>query len=153
MIKDRIENISLYENLSVNLRNAIRCAKRDNFLEELKVNKRLEGDGFYVMLQEYETNSEENARWETHKKHIDIQYVLEGEEKTGYSNSVELGQPLEENEEKDFYFYEEPNTADWFIVHGGEFVIFFPTDGHKPSLNVNYTAGKVIKAVFKVETE
>lgn len=152
MIKDRIENIELYKNLSENLRNAIRCVRQDNFLDELRAKKRLEGDGFYVMLQEYETNSDENGRWETHKKHIDIQYVLSGEERTGYAYIADLGQILESSQERDFYFYEEPAAADWITVHGGEFVIFFPTDGHKPSLHVNDTVSRVTKVVFKVET-
>ncbi len=152
MIKDKIENIKLYENLSINIANAIRCLSQDNFMKELKNKKRLEGDGFYVMLQEYETNSDEKGRWETHKKYIDIQYVLAGGERTGYINREELGQITEGSPERDFYFYGEPAEADWVIVHDGEFVIFFPTDGHKPGLHVNCVPGRVTKVVFKVET-
>lgn len=151
MIKDRIENIKLYEKLSVNLGNAIQCIGQENFLDELSIKGRMEGDGFYVMLQEYETKPDEEGRWETHKKYIDIQYVLSGQEKTGYTNIGNLGEILESNQENDFYFYGEEACADWVTVHGGDFVIFFPTDGHKPSLNVNNMVSKVKKVVFKVE--
>lgn len=151
MIKDRIENIKLYEKLSVNLGNAVRCAVQADFLAELSVKGRIEGEGFYAMLQEYETKSDEEGRWETHKRYIDIQYVLSGEEKTGYTNIENLGEIQESNQERDFYFYGDADSADWVIVRGGDFVIFFPTDGHKPSLNVNNTVRKVKKAVFKVE--
>ncbi len=152
MIKDKIENIGLYENLSTNIGNAVRCVGQDQFLKELRDKKRIEGDGFYVMLQEYETRSDEDGRWETHGEHIDIQYILSGEERTGYANIGDLGEVVESNQENDFFFYKEAAVSDWVTVHNGEFVIFFPTDGHKPSLHVNDTAGRVTKVVFKVKT-
>lgn len=152
MIKDKIENIALYENLSTNIGNAVKCVAQDHFLNELRAKKRIEGDGFYVMLQEYETRSDEEGRWETHREHIDIQYILSGEERTGYANIADLGEMVESSQEKDFYFYKEAAVSDWVIVHGGEFVVFFPTDGHKPSLHVNGAVGRVTKVVFKVET-
>lgn len=152
MIKDKIENIELYKNLSTNIGNAVRCVRQEHFLDELRVKKRIEGKGFCVLLQEYETHSDENGRWETHKEHIDIQYILAGEERTGYVNIAELGPIIESSQEKDFYFYVGPATADWVTVHSGEFVIFFPTDGHMPSLHVNDTPEDVVKVVFKVET-
>lgn len=151
MIKDRIENIGLYKDLSANMGNAVSCLQEKDFLERLAKQERIEGNGYYVMLQEYMTKPEENGRWETHKKYIDIQYVLSGEERTGYTNLENLGELQEANPERDFYFYEDTDIADWLTVHSGEFVIFFPTDGHKPSLNVGNAAKAVRKVVFKVE--
>lgn len=151
MIKDRIENIGLYEGLSKNLGNAIRFAQSKEFMDKLSTEGRIEGEGFYVMLQEYETKPDEQGRWETHKKHIDIQYVVYGEERTGYSNIDNLRAVIESNSEKDFYFYEDTDVVDWLTVHSGEFVIFFSSDGHKPSLYVDNKICSVKKVVFKVE--
>lgn len=151
MIKDRIENIGLYEGLSQNLGNAIRFAQSEGFMEQLSATGRIDGEGFYVMLQEYATRSDAEGKWETHKKYIDIQYVVCGEERTGYSNIANLGSVQEGDSERDFYFYNDTDIVDWLLVHSGEFVIFFPTDGHKPSLHVNNKIGNVKKVVFKVE--
>ena len=41
------------------------------------------GDDVYAMVQSYDTQPQENRRFETHEKYFDIQYVAEGIEKFG----------------------------------------------------------------------
>lgn len=151
MIKDKIGNIGLYEKLNANMSSAIRCLREEHFMDDLVRQGRIDGNGFYAMLQEYITRPEDSGRWEAHKKYIDIQYVLSGEERTGYANIESLGKLQEANREKDFYFYESAESIDWLTVRAGEFVIFFPADGHMPSLNVSGEGKTVKKVVFKVE--
>lgn len=151
MIKDKIENIKLYENISVNLTNAILTMQEETFLQDLRQNGRIDGDGFFVTLQRYETKPVDKGRWETHRRYIDIQYVLSGEEMVGYTNIGNLNEIYESDSEKDFYFYKYSKNEDWLTVRNGEFLIFFETDGHKPSLHVNNKSSNIEKVVFKVE--
>ena len=151
MIKDQFHNITLYENLSVNLKKAIQCITQEAFLKQLEAAGRIDRDGYYVMLQEYNTKPENEGRWETHKKYIDIQYIVSGAETTKYTNSSNLDEMIESDEERDFYFYRNAVCEDSMTVRNGEFVIFFPEDGHKPSLHVDGELAEVKKMVVKVK--
>lgn len=150
MVKDKFHNIYLYENLSTNLKRAIQRIAQESFLKELETEGRIDGDGYYVMLQEYNTKPESEGRWETHKRYIDIQYIVSGAEVTKYTNSSNLGEIIESDEERDFYFYRNAVCEDSMTVRNGEFVIFFPEDGHKPSLHVDGGLMEVRKMVVKV---
>lgn len=150
MVKDKFHNIALYENLSTNLKRAIQCIAQESFLKELEAEGRIDGDGYYVMLQEYNTKPENEGRWETHKRYIDIQYIVSGAEVAKYTNSSNLDEMIESDEERDFYFYRNAVCEDSMTVRNGEFVIFFPEDGHKPSLHVDGGLMEVRKMVVKV---
>ena len=151
MIKDKFHNIVLYEKLSVNMKNAIKHITQESFLKRLEAAGRIDGDGYYVMLQEYNTKPENEGRWETHKRYIDIQYIVSGAEMTKYTNLLNLEELIESDEKRDFYFYRNAVYEDSMIVRDGEFVIFFPEDGHKPSLHVDEELMEVKKVVVKVE--
>ena len=151
MIKDKLHNMIVYEKLSAYLKNAIHCITQESFFKQLETAGRIDGDGYCVTLQEYSTKTESEGRWETHKKHIDIQYIVSGEEMVKYTNLLNLEELIEKDEKKDFYFYRNAVCEDSMTVREGEFVIFFPEDGHKPSLHVDGELKKVRKVVVKVE--
>ena len=150
MIKDKFHNIVLYENLSVNLKKAIQCIIQKSFLKDLEATGRIDGEGYYVMLQKYDTKPENEGKWETHKRYIDIQYIVSGVEMIKYTNLLNLEELIESDEKRDFYFYRNAFCEDSMIVREGEFVIFFPEDGHKPSLHVDEELMEVRKMVAKV---
>jgi biofilm protein TabA len=95
-----------------------------------------------------------NQKWkmETHKKYIDIQYILKGENHMGWSPIEEVRgfsegyNDLKLDLSGDCEFYETtPNT--WFKTSPGTIVIFYPEDAHAP-LNGE---GEIVKIVLKVE--
>ncbi|MFH1308555.1 MAG: YhcH/YjgK/YiaL family protein [Patescibacteria group bacterium] len=50
----------------------------------LKIGRtKIEGDNIFLMVQEYETRPKEEKSAEQHKKYIDIQLILSGEEIIG----------------------------------------------------------------------
>ena len=54
---------------------------RDNDLEKLELKRYdLDGNNLYVTISEYNTKNPEDAKFEAHKKYIDIQYVISGSE-------------------------------------------------------------------------
>ena len=81
---------------------------------------------------------------ESHRKMIDIQIPLTGDETMGYSPLKEL-KPTPYDETKDISFYKECSGS-FVTVKKGMFAIFFPQDAHAPG--VTPTALK--KAVFKI---
>ncbi len=44
----------------------------------------IDGDNIYAIVQDYQTKSQSEGKWEAHKKYIDIQCVIKGKEKIGW---------------------------------------------------------------------
>ena len=58
----------------------------------------LEGERIYALISSYETSPDAECRFEAHRKYIDAQILLEGEEKIEASQSTDL-KTLEEYSE------------------------------------------------------
>ena len=50
----------------------------------------IDGDQVFALVQEYNTKPKEQGFWESHRKYIDIQYVVSGSEHMGYANLSQL---------------------------------------------------------------
>lgn len=88
----------------------------------------------------------DEARIETHNSMIDIQIPLSCPEVMGYTPRQNLPE-AEYDVKKDITFY--PGLAEQYItVHPGEFVIFFPQDGHAPCVS---PIPEYKKVIFKVK--
>lgn len=88
------------------------------------------------------------AQPEAHTKHIDIQVPISGVETYGWIDRGRLKNGLGYQEEKDIEFFDcAPET--WLDIEPGEFVLFFPNDGHAPLVG---DAPTIRKAVFKIRT-
>lgn len=90
----------------------------------------------------------EAAQPEAHLKHIDIQVPLSGVESYGWTDRGRLKNGLGYNEEKDIEFFDCPPET-WLDIAPGEFVLFFPNDGHAPLVG---SEAFIRKAVFKIRT-
>lgn len=118
-------------------------------LSALEVGKYpLSGDLAFAMVSEYQTKLPENAKWEAHRKYIDLQYVISGEEKMGIHPLVKAVNPQEYNETKDLIFYGD-NDGEYFVANAQAFFLFFPSDLHRPALMVDEPA-PVKKVVVKI---
>jgi biofilm protein TabA len=86
------------------------------------------------------------ARAETHRRYIDIQYVVEGADRIGWMPVSDCHQPGGYSTEKDVEFYADRPDL-WFDLAAGQFAVFFPDDAHAPMAN----EGKpIVKIVIKV---
>ena len=50
----------------------------------------IDGDRVFAMIQEYNTKPRAQGFWESHRKYIDIQYVVSGVEQMGYVNIAQV---------------------------------------------------------------
>lgn len=107
----------------------------------------------FVLKQAYFTKSRENAFFESHKKYIDVQYIVQGEEFMDVSSIENLTQLEPYSQENDFIKYQAQEKAfSSLFIKKGELAIFFPEDAHQPCiLNQNPTI--VYKAVIKIPVE
>ena len=145
MVIDTLENLDKYVSLNPLFKDVLDFIK-SNDLNSLEIGKHeIKGSDLFVNVQVAKGKTKEVAVLETHKKMIDIQIPLSAEETYGYTPLCDLPD-AEYNNEKDITKYE--GMADTYVTcKPGEFVIFFPQDGHAPCI-----AGvpEIKKAIFKV---
>ncbi|MCQ6276864.1 YhcH/YjgK/YiaL family protein [Bacillus sp. V3B] len=134
MIIDKLSNATFYEGLHPRLKKGLQFLQ-ENDLNSLPVGKYdIEGDKAFVLIQEYETKAVEEGRYESHYQYTDIQCMVQGEERMGYTN-VENVKVNEEDKEKDILFYE--GNGDLLLVKAGYFAIFTPQDAHMPAICID----------------
>ncbi len=99
-----------------------------------------------VFRQKGMTLLESAGKFECHRRHIDIQLCIKGEETIGWSPRENCSRPDGEfNIEKDFLFYKDKPEM-YFRLNENQFAIFFPTDVHAPLIG----EGIIKKIVIKV---
>jgi YhcH/YjgK/YiaL family protein len=99
--------------------------------------KRVElGRGMYAMESAYLTKARADGFFESHRKFIDVQAVIEGEElmEVAEISRLTVAEPF--NAEKDFIKYADFAGASVLRVPAGFVAVYFPVDGHMPSLAV-----------------
>lgn len=146
MIIDTIDKLAFYENQNPLFKDVVEFL-RTNDLSSLEVGKYfIKGADLFVNIQIAKAKTKEEAKMETHRNMIDIQIPLSTGETFGYTPLSKLPE-LEYNSEKDIIKYElEAET--YFTLQPGEFVIFFPQDGHTPCIS---SKTEIKKAIFKVK--
>ena len=147
MIFDTLKNVDNYEGLG-------RVYTALKFLSETDFNKidlgryELDGDNIFYMVQSYDTDPDKTIS-EAHRKYIDIQYMVEGEEIIGVGD-ISCDKVLTEaKEENDVWFYNcktEPLT-----LSAGKYMVLYPNDLHCPGVATNGTAMTCRKVVVKVK--
>jgi len=91
-------------------------------------------DSLVAIVQRYVTEPTIEKKWETHRVHGDIQYMVEGVERIGHAERGTLAVKTPYNPEKDAEFYEAPGNASLLELSRGNFAIFLPQDGHQPGV-------------------
>ena len=107
---------------------------------------RLDGDRLFAIVQEPQGHEPADAKIEFHRRYIDIQYVVSGDETMGYIPVEGLGHPLPFDEGRDVGFAKDAPLA-LFPVRPGSFAIFFPEDGHAPNIGPGIRRKVVVKVL------
>lgn len=106
----------------------------------------LKGDDLFINVSTIEAKTVEQARMETHQQYIDIQVPLNRSERMGWRRASDCKEiTTAYNPEKDIAFYAEKGTTH-LDVQPGEFVVFYPEDGHAPGIG----EGIIEKLIVKV---
>lgn len=147
MIKDYLENASTYFNISESLKKGFEWLKTTDLKNIDCGQYEIDGKNIYANVQEYETKTE--AKYEAHKKYIDIQYMIQGKELIGVTNISNCSSCIKYDSEKDIEFFELNSQDEYLELSEGNFLVLFPHDAHKPSISYKDKA-TVKKVVVKV---
>lgn len=147
MILDTLDNLKMYIGLNPLFPKVVEFIQLHD-LSSMPLGKTaIIGDELYLTIADAQPKSQEEAVVETHRQMIDIQIPLSGTETHGFAPLSSLEEATYK-EQDDISFYTRPPQT-FLSVCPGEFVIFFPQDGHAPAI----TPVVLRKAIFKVKNQ
>lgn len=146
MICDKLDHLETYTAISERLAKGLRLLKETDFSSMEPGRYEVDGNELYFMVQSYQSK-EKNDTPEAHKKYIDIQYILEGEELIGVGGLSEMTEEVTANPESDYWLYH--GSLSYLKISSGYFAVFFPQDAHAPGIAAAEPA-PVKKIVVKV---
>jgi len=149
MIVDRIENARLYLPLHKGFEKAFAVLAEAGLAKKPDGRYSVDGDDVYYIVQHYTTKPIDQGRFESHRKYIDIQVLLAGQELLAYSPTAGLEVVEPYNEEKDIMFYRVGTIIAQTRLEPGLFCLLYPHDAHLPSCQITCPA-PVHKVVFKI---
>ena len=146
MILDKLENLSLYADLNPHFKKVVGYIESTDLSALGEGRHDIDGDNAYMLVSEPALRAAGEARIEAHDRYIDIQVVIEGIERHGWTPRqccMDVMTPY--SPASDIIFFNDP--AQLFVdLANGDMTIYFPWDGHAPLIG----EGKVRKAVIKV---
>lgn len=152
MICDTLEHLNRYRGFHENLDTAIDYLTAycvGHTLADLPLGRtEVDGENVFINVMEADLKPGEGANPEYHRRYADLQIDITGGEGWGYTN--------EPGEEVGKYAVDCGFQDSASVVSGalgeGRFVLFFPTELHKPGL-VQHGCVGVRKAVVKIRME
>jgi YhcH/YjgK/YiaL family protein len=142
MILDNIENWEYYAGLGEWIGRGLEmlASGKPDALDEGK--HELEGEKLHASVQQYFPKSADKGKWEAHRRYLDIQYLVNGNEVIGYCPVAKLRKVGEHNEKEDVSFFDRGlEVATKLKVERRMFAVFFPCDAHMPGLSLQVLSG------------
>jgi YhcH/YjgK/YiaL family protein len=97
----------------------------------------IDGDDVYVLLSEAETRPPEQVPFEAHRRYVDVQLVVRGQESIGVAPASELRTSEAYDAARDIEFFAPPPRSETIELREGDLAVFAPGDGHRPSLHLD----------------
>ncbi|WP_295116392.1 YhcH/YjgK/YiaL family protein [uncultured Chitinophaga sp.] len=148
MIIDTLQNAHLYFGLGAKFEKAFQYLAQTDFATVQKGKYEIEGQDIFAIVNEYDTVDATTEQMESHKKYIDVQYIVSGAELIGHDFLLQQAPSQAYDAEKDFMLWGE-TPAFFSKLEKGYFAIFFPTDLHMPNIRIAAPAA-VKKVVIKI---
>ena len=152
MIVDQIDSAGVYGGLGQRIAAALALLSDEHVLNAPLGKHAVCGEDLYFILMEYTTKPPADALPEIHRKYMDIQCVLSGQEYIGYAplDGLRVSTPYDGQKDVAFYAVEPKQTL--LRMQPGMFAIFWPNEPHAPCICVD-TPAPVKKIVVKVRME
>ena len=112
----------------------------------------IEGEQVYALVQKLPSRSAETAQFESHRKYIDVHYVLSGQETSGFAPADDLKLAVPYDESKDVMLYHVPQQYTKIEVKPGQFVVYHPGQAHIPNCHLQ-GPHDLHKVVIKVHVD
>jgi len=118
----------------------------------LQAGKYQVNDDFYYSVQSYQTKPIEKCKLESHRKYVDIQWMISGVEAIETKDIACLKLDIEYNEDKDIMYWVPQKNMMRTVLTPGSYVILYPRDAHRGSILLEKNID-VVKIVGKVRVD
>ena len=110
----------------------------------------IDGDRIFAIIQRYETVRTDPPKFEFHRKYIDVQFIVSGEETIGWAPMESMTITEAYHADKDICFGKVA-SGKWTPVrlHAGKLAMLRPEDAHAPKL-ATAAPSPVMKIVVKI---
>ncbi len=108
----------------------------------------IQGTDIIANIGMYKTKNKAEAKWESHQKYIDIQYIVKGSELIGISHINRMENSENYSTINDIQFHS--GEGDFLRLTKGGFIIFEPGEIHMPAIQVDKPED-VVKVVMKIK--
>ncbi|RFM33064.1 YhcH/YjgK/YiaL family protein [Chitinophaga silvisoli] len=151
MILDTLAHYSRYTFLGPKFARAFEYLLSTDFSKLEKGKYEIDGKDIFAIVNEYDTVDTAEEQMESHRKYIDIQYMLKGEELVGHDFMLHHQPSKAYDPEADFMLFAEKPLF-FSVLKEGMFAIFFPTDLHMPNIKIDKPV-PVRKVVIKISVD
>lgn len=134
------------------IQKAINYLKTHEFYSMEAGDYEIEGEKMFAKVFDITSKVIEQTHPEFHKKYIDVQYWVSGEELCGIAPAAERDRIIEADKSQDLYFLEDVEGEGFIKARKGCYAVFFPNDVHRPGIAVHQPL-TYRKVVVKVSTE
>ncbi|EFB42729.1 YhcH/YjgK/YiaL family protein [Parachlamydia acanthamoebae] len=109
----------------------------------------LRDDCLMAIFESRPGRTRDNSPLEAHKKYIDIQYTLSGQEEIGWKWQEECTHFSQAyQEDKDIMFFGD-RPSFWIPILKNKFAIFFPEDAHAPFVSSDHIHKIIVKVAIE----
>ena len=112
----------------------------------------LQGDNIFMNVMTFNTQSPVEKKAELHEQYIDIQLLLNGEERILFGMAGTARQCEEFHHEDDYQLCSAIENEQAIILKPGMFAVFMPGEPHKPGCVVG-EPGEINKVVVKIKAD
>ena len=148
MIFGNIKNTEEFPYLEEQIKECFEYAKNHDLASYEKGSHVIDGDRLFVNIVEYTTTTPEERFWEAHKNYLDVHVVLHGTEQIDLNFIQNMD--LKEFVEKDDFLPMEGEKKSSVVLTDGDFLICYPSDGHRTAVQAGEKPETIKKAIFKV---
>lgn len=140
---DKIQFASQYQLNQPDWDKAFAFLKEHDLQQLSKGKYPIDGDHVYASITEDSSKDFEKTNWESHRKYIDIQYVIRGKELIGVYpvSKATVIKPYDEKRDAANY----SANGKLYAATPETFFIFFPSDAHRP--NITPGGNKPVKKI------
>jgi YhcH/YjgK/YiaL family protein len=110
----------------------------------------IQGEEVFALAMQAPSRDPGEAKFESHRDYIDIQFLLAGEEAMGLLPIGQLDGATPYDAAKDLIFYATPPRYQELRIPPGHFVALFPDEGHMPMCHAG-GPHQLSKVVIKVK--
>lgn len=149
MIFGNLKYAEKYNFLPEKIKACFTYAKEHDLATYDKGSYKINGDEFFVNIENYATVKREERFWEAHRKYIDVHMIIEGAESidVGFCDAMQIKLF---DEKRDFVELEGKEQATIHLLNKGDFLICYPEDAHRTAIMYQQSE-KIKKAIFKIK--